>query len=70
MDALNTMFMDIINQAPKVLSNMAKEICLGIANGDNTNLPALLNEIEANKQSIGVSSYGISSPTVEEVFLK
>lgn len=70
MQALSTMFNDIIHQSPKVLSNMAKEICLGIATGNNANLPELLNEIEANKQRIGVSSYGISSPTVEEVFLK
>jgi hypothetical protein len=33
-------------------------------------LPVLLREIENQKSSLGVSSYGISSPTIEEVFLK
>jgi hypothetical protein len=70
MNALNTIFKQTINETPKILSNMAKEICMGIDTRNNANLSQLLNIIETNKQHIGVSSYGISSPTVEEVFLK
>lgn len=59
-----------LGQAPNVLSNMAQEFCIGIKNNDKSNLPQLLNSIEINKQSIGILNYGISTSTVEEVFLK
>ena len=59
-----------LGQAPNVLSNMAQEFCVGIKNNDKSNLPKLLNSIEVNKETIGVLNYGISTSTVEEVFLK
>ena len=31
---------------------------------------ALFNEIETNKESLGIDSYGLSNTTIEEVFLK
>ena len=33
-------------------------------------IPDLLESIEINKKSIGVDSYGVSSPTIEEIFIR
>ena len=36
----------------------------------NSALPNLLGKIEEIKGQIGIDGYGISSPTIEEVFIK
>merc|ERR1712150_103348 len=59
-----------IDQPPNIISNMAQELSIGIKNTDRSKLPLLLNNIEAQKQNIGILNYGISTSTVEEVFLK
>lgn len=51
-------------------SNIAREICIAIPTDLSSCLPQLLTYIEDNKQALGVLNYGISSSTVEEVFLK
>lgn len=55
---------------PLIQSNVARELCMSIPNQLNAKIPSLLHEIERYKQDIGVLNYGISSSTVEEVFLK
>lgn len=53
-----------------VESDVAREICIAIPTEFNNKLPALLRIIEQNKALYGIDNYGISSSTVEEVFLK
>lgn len=54
----------------KIESNIAAEIAISLSHDAATQLPSLLNEIEQNKEKIGITGYGITSPTIEEVFLK
>jgi ABC-type multidrug transport system ATPase subunit len=54
----------------KIETNIAGEITISLPFDAVEKLPVLLREIENQKSSLGVSSYGISSPTIEEVFLK
>jgi len=53
-----------------VVANMAQEMCVGVRTGDVGKLPELLNCIEVEKARLGVVNYGVSTSTVEEVFLK
>jgi ATP-binding cassette subfamily A (ABC1) protein 3 len=54
----------------KIETNVAGEIKISLPYEAVDKLPQLLNEVENNKQNIGISAYGISSSTLEEVFLK
>ena len=54
----------------KVETNVAGEITVSLPYDAVEKLSILLNQIEEQKNSIGITSYGISSPTIEEVFLK
>jgi ATP-binding cassette subfamily A (ABC1) protein 3 len=51
-------------------TNIAAEMCINIPFEESSKLPALLTNIEANKSQYGIDGYGISSPTIEEVFIK
>lgn len=51
-------------------SNIAREMCIAIPTHMSSCLPELLTYIEDNKRILGILNYGISSSTVEEVFLK
>ena len=51
-------------------SDVARELTIAISAESNAQLPVLLSKIEDNMQKLGVMNYGISSPTVEDVFLK
>ena len=53
-----------------VETNIAAEMCITLPFQMNTRLPELLSTIEKNKYHYGIDSYGISSPTIEEVFIK
>lgn len=54
----------------KIESNIAAEICVAIPYDCSGSLPNLLLKIDNEKDKIGIESYGISSSTIEEVFLK
>lgn len=54
----------------EIETNIAGEISLALPYQSSSILPKVLAQIEANKERFGISSYGISSSTVEEVFLK
>jgi ATP-binding cassette subfamily A (ABC1) protein 3 len=54
----------------KIETNIAREITTALPYEDSNKLSMLLNNIEKNKTSLGVTAYGISSSTIEEVFLK
>ena len=60
----------ITGREPIIDSNIAREMCIAIPTEISSVLPELLSFIEENKTYLGVSNYGISSSTVEEVFLK
>ncbi len=51
-------------------TNVATELCIGFSVKSNGSLVELLNELEKFKNMIGIESYGISTTTIEEVFLK
>ncbi len=51
-------------------TNVATELCIGFSVRSNGSLVELLNELERYKNMIGIESYGISTTTIEEVFLK
>ena len=51
-------------------SNIAAELCVTIPFSLSPKLPALLSKIESGKGALGIDGYGISSPTIEEVFIK
>lgn len=51
-------------------TNIAAEITVTIPFSLSSKLPKLLENIEANKSSYGIDGYGISSPSIEEVFIK
>ena len=54
----------------KIETNVAGEIKISLPYEAVDKLPNLLNQVENHKQKIGISAYGISSSTIEEVFLK
>lgn len=55
----------------KIESNIAFEMTVSIPfESTSSALPELLSQIDLNKQRIGIDSYGISSPTLQEVFIK
>jgi len=67
------MFKGILNQNLNkhvIESNVAAELTVAVPFGSSNRLPSLLNTIEQNKVQIGIDGYGISSPTIEEVFIK
>ena len=54
----------------KIETNVAAEIKVSLPYDAVEKLPHLLSQVEENKNKIGIASYGISSSTIEEVFLK
>nr|APD26547.1 ATP-binding cassette transporter subfamily A member 3-like X1 protein [Brachionus koreanus] len=50
--------------------NVAAEICVSFPFNRANLLSEFLNDLENNKNDLGFDSYGISSSTIEEVFLK
>ena len=57
-------------QTYAIETNIAAEMCVAIQFNLSSKLPSLLSNIEKNKAAFGIDGYGISSPTIEEVFLK
>jgi ATP-binding cassette subfamily A (ABC1) protein 3 len=51
-------------------TNIAAEMCIALSVYSNSILIEFLNKLEEYKLIIGIDSYGISSTTIEEVFLK
>ena len=51
-------------------TNISAEMTVAIPFNLVSELPSFLSKIDSNKESIGVDGYGISSPTIEEVFIK
>lgn len=51
-------------------SNISAEICVTIPFSLSSRLAQLLRDIEANKVLYGIDGFGISSPSIEEVFIK
>ena len=51
-------------------TDIAAEMTVSIPFSQNSELPNLLTNIDKEKEKIGIDGYGISSPTIEEVFIK
>jgi ATP-binding cassette subfamily A (ABC1) protein 3 len=60
----------VTGSEPTIQSNVARELCVSVPNEVNDKMPLLLSSIEEFKSRIGIINYGVSSSTVEEVFLK
>jgi ATP-binding cassette, subfamily A (ABC1), member 3 len=56
--------------SPIIQTNVAREICIAVPKQFAASMPGLLRAIEVEKHNIGILDYGVSSPTVEEVFLR
>ena len=54
----------------KIESNIAAEMTVAISFEYSNKLSTLLSNIERQKITLGIDGYGISSPTIEEVFIK
>ncbi len=54
----------------QIETDIASEMTIGLSSEDGYILPAFLSKINENKDVLGVDSFGISSTTIEEVFLK
>ena len=52
------------------MSNVGAELAFILPKSEAPKFPALLQELDANKQQLGISSYGIAITTLEDVFLK
>ncbi len=66
-------FLNLISQSLnnyKIDTNIAAEIKISLPYEAVDKLPDLLTRVELQKQIIGIATYGISSSTIEEVFLK
>nr|APD26552.1 ATP-binding cassette transporter subfamily A member 3-like X2 protein [Brachionus koreanus] len=51
-------------------TNIAAEMSISIPYDLSSKLPLMLKDLEANKANFGVDGYGVSSPTIEEIFIK
>ncbi len=67
---LASLVSEVTGRPLNILSNMAKEMCFGVEEEISPKLPELLNSLENYKTNIDILNYGISSATIEEVFLK
>jgi ATP-binding cassette, subfamily A (ABC1), member 3 len=61
---------DFTGNHAQIQTNVAREITISVSNEDSSRVPELLNMIESRKTELGIYDYGISSSTVEEVFLR
>ena len=59
-----------LNLSTAIETNIAAEMIVSIPFSMNNILSTLLSTIEKSKEKIGIDGYGISSPTIEEVFIK
>ena len=62
----------ITNHVPTatVLTNVGSEMAFGLPLEASAAFPLLLRELDVQRQALGVSDYGLSVTTLEEVFLK
>lgn len=54
----------------KLESNVSAELSYVLPHEDSGQFEALFTELETNKDHLGISSFGASVTTMEEVFLK
>lgn len=59
-----------LNVDESIETNIAAEMTIAIPFDKSSELPSFLSKLDSNKDSVGVDGYGISSPTIEEVFIK
>lgn len=51
-------------------TNIAAELSISVPYSLSSKLPLMLKEMENNKSNYGIDGYGVSSPTIEEIFIK
>jgi ATP-binding cassette subfamily A (ABC1) protein 3 len=70
LDKLKSLFGNLIGARPVVDTNVARELTILIPTEIKSKLPNLLANLENSKDELGILNYGVSSATIEEVFLK
>ena len=68
-DALITMLKSNV-ASYNVEHDVSGEIKVSLMMIDSDNIPKLLSELESSKNTLGISGFGVSSSTLEEVFLR
>lgn len=51
-------------------SNIGAELSFRLPHNSTRMFPALFDDLDSNKQNLGISSYGVSVTTMEEVFIR
>lgn len=51
-------------------SNIGAELSFRLPHDSTGTFPALFDDLDSNKQKLGISSYGVSVTTMEEVFIR
>lgn len=51
-------------------SNIGAELSFRLPHNSTGMFPALFDDLDSNKQNLGISSYGVSVTTMEEVFIR
>jgi len=51
-------------------SNVGAELSFALPKQQSANFGQLFTDLESNKDSLGIDSFGVSVPTLEAVFLK
>lgn len=54
----------------KVESNVGAELSFVLPHESSSNFESMFLDLEGNKESLGIASYGASVTTMEEVFLR
>ena len=68
--ALEDLWREIFQDDMDIQSDTTREITILIPNKDQSKIPILLSKIEKQKQDLGIINFGISTSTLEDVFLK
>lgn len=72
-DFIETRFFDFLKKHVEkyvIETNIAAEMSISVPYDLSSKLPLMLRELEENKANFGVDGYGVSSPTIEEIFIK
>ena len=69
-ERMQTLAETVLGQQLSVQSDVAREICFSVPNALSGRLPDLLTSVESEKARLGILNYGISSSTVEDVYIK
>lgn len=68
-DRMSTFLKNYINQI-RLERESVGELIYGIKRGQSKEVERLIENLDQNKDTLGIKSYGLSMATIEDVFLK